>query len=168
MRPRATREDGGLIAPGVTVLIVERRPGASADVFRHIVRKTHDLYERYEAGLRMLASAYYQDPGNFSGVMAALFSTDSRVAAALVEEGRCLLHFEQNDTGYCIPCGVGELREDDPVYESTYWHNHLFNPAPLPAIRMLAFYPEWAGATVKQITDPESRVTGKRAMSNEQ
>ena len=168
MRPLATREDGRLIAPGVVVLLAERHPGASTDTFRHIVRKTQDPFERRQAGLRVLASAYYEDPGDFSGAMTALFPAGSEAAAAFVEAGRCLLHFEQKGQGFRIPCRVGELGEDDPAYQATYWHNHLFNPAPPPAIRMLAFYPDWAGATVKQITDPESRVTGKRAMNNEQ
>lgn len=148
MRPRVTREDGGLIAAGITVLVVEKDPEASTDAFRHIVRRTHDPCERYQAGLRALASAYYQDPENFSDAMTARFAGDSEVAATLVEEGRCVLDFQQDDRNCRIPCAVDELQEDHPAYQATCWHNHLFNPVPPPAIRVLAFSPDWAAASV--------------------
>jgi hypothetical protein len=95
----------------------------------------------------VLSLTYYQYPQNFSDVMTALFSADSEVAATLVEEGRCVLNFQQYNQGYCIPCTVGELKEYDPAYQATYWHNHLFNPTPPPAVWMLAFYPNWAAAS---------------------
>lgn len=156
MRPRVVREDGGLIAAVITVLIVLKDPAASADAFRHIVRRTHDPCERYQAGLGALASAYYQHPENFSDVLTALFPADSEVAATLVAEARCVLDFQQHGQGYSIPCVVSELPEDDPAYQATCWHNYLFNPALPPAIRVLAFSPDWAAATVKAVTSPES------------
>jgi hypothetical protein len=151
MRPRATREDRSLIASGITVLIVEKDPGASADAFRHVVRRTHDPSERYQAGLRALSSTYYQDPENFSDVLTALFSAGSETAAILVREGRCVLDFQQGDRNVRLPCGIEELREEDPAYQVTFWHNRLFNPAPPPAIRVLAFYPDWTVASVMKL-----------------
>jgi len=122
------------------------RPGGDDDIIRHIVRKTHDPRQRYENGLRLLSAAHYQDARAFSDVLTGLFSVDSTVAATLVAEGRCVLHFEQGSQGYQIPCTVRELEEEDAAYQATYWHNCLFNPALPPEVRLLAFDPDWARA----------------------
>lgn len=146
-----------MIATGITVLIVEKDPEASTDAFRHVVRRTHDPFERYQAGLRALASTYYQDTGNFSDALTALFSADSEVAATLVREGRCVLDFQQGGRNDRLPCGISELQEEDPAYQATFWHNRLFNPASPAAIRVLAFHPDWTAATIaKTVTSPES------------
>jgi hypothetical protein len=147
MRPRVTRQDGSEIAPAITVLLVEKEPEATTDLFRHIVRKTHDSRQRYEEGVRMLSSAYYQYPDSFSGVLTGLFSADSALAAALREDGRCVLHFRQGGQSYRIPCDTAELRPKDTAFQATYWHNHLFNPTPPSRFCLLAFYPDWAEAT---------------------
>jgi hypothetical protein len=147
MRPRVTRTDGSEIAPAITVLLLENEPAATTDVIRHIVRRTHDPRQRYENGLRFLSAAHYQDAQAFSDVLTGLFSVDSTVAAALVAEGRCVLHFEQGTQGYQIPCTVRELEEEDDAYQATYWHNSLFNPARPPEVRLLAFDPDWARAS---------------------
>lgn len=146
MRPWVTREDGGEIAGAITVLVVENEPKESAAQFQHIVRRTHDPRERYAKGLEILVAAYYQYPENFSDVMMAAFNVESPTAAALVAEGRCVLHFRQDDQSFRIPCRVGELDSDEWVWQATYWHNRLFNPAPLPSYRILAFEPDWAAA----------------------
>lgn len=146
MRPWVTREDGGEIAPAITVLIIEKEPKESTAQFRHIVRTTHDPRERYTNGLKILAGTHYQYPKSFSDVMTAAFNVDSPTAAALVAERRCVLHFQQYDQSYRTPCRVQELDADDPAWQATYWHNLLFNPAPLASYRILAFCPEWAAA----------------------
>ncbi|MFQ5785852.1 MAG: hypothetical protein ACE5H8_13670 [Alphaproteobacteria bacterium] len=146
MRPRVMREHGGEIAPAMTVLLVERDPAESVGLFRHVVRKTHDPERRYRDALRMLSSAYFQQPRSFSDVMTALFSRESAVADTLVSEGRCRLEFEQYGQRYRVPCTVAELASGDPSFEATYWHNHMFNPAMPGAMRVLAFTPDWRRA----------------------
>ena len=146
MCPRVTHEDGSQISLALTMLIVEKQPAASADLFRHTVRKTHDPRHRYEEGLRLLSSEYYQHPKNFSDVMTALFSVDSRVASTLVKERRCVLDFRQGSQHHHFPCSVSELTEDDPAYQVTCWHNRLFNPTPPHKVRVLAFSPDWSRA----------------------
>ncbi len=146
MRPRVTREDGRQIAPAVTVLLVETEPEAMTDMFRHVVRKSQDPRQRYEEGLRVLASTFYQFPENFSDLIASLFSVESEVAALLVRESHCVLHFEQSRQSYHIPCLVEELGEDAAAYQATYWHNRLFNPTLPSQVRLLAFYPDWTHA----------------------
>ena len=159
MRPEVMQEDGGRIASAITVLIVETGPQASTETFRHIVRRTHDPRQRHEAGLRLLSERYYQRPEHFSGVLTALFHADAAVAAELVGAMRCRLGFEQAGQGFRVPCQVAELPEDDPAYQATYWHNHMFNPTPPLTIRMLAFYPDWGKAEEQsRVQSPGSRV----------
>ena len=147
MRPRATHHDGKEISPAITVLILEKNSKATTDLFRHIVQKTHDSCQCYKEGLRILSSAYYQYPENFSDVLTALFSADSTIASILVEKEQCELHFLQENQSYRIPCSVGELRSDASSFQATISHNHFFNPS-LPAeVRVLAFHPHWSRAS---------------------
>ena len=146
MRPRVLLPDGREIAPAVTLVLVEAEPADSLALFRHIVGKTHDPETRYREALKVLSSAYYQNPGTFSDVMTALFAADSPTAAALAAAGRCVLEFGQFDRGYRVPCAVRAAAPDEPLHHATYWHNHLFNPAMPGAVRILAFTPDWRGA----------------------
>lgn len=143
MRPRVTRADGTEIAPAISLLIVENDPAISVDLLRHTARKTHDPRKRYEDGLKILSAEYYEDPREFSDVMTGLFPAHSEIVATLLGEGRCILHFQQERQTFHIPCAIHELSENDPAYQLTYWHNHLFNPCPPSQIRMLAFQPDW-------------------------
>jgi hypothetical protein len=149
MRPRVARPDGGEIAPAVTVHLTETEPAATIDQLRHIVRKTHDARQRYQDGLRFLASTYYGDPKRFSDVLTGLFAADSTVAAALIAEGRCVLHFREAAAGYRVPCAVAELAEGEAAARVTCWHNRLFGPDPAAGVRVLAFRPDWERATAQ-------------------
>ena len=146
MRPRVAHIGGSELAAAMTVVLVEKGPGESTALFRHIVRKTHDPERRYRDALKALSSAYYQAPANFSDVMTALFAAQSALAGTLVSQARCVLEFEQFSQGYRIPCGVVALADDDPAYQATYWHNHMFNPVMPGAVRVLAFTPDWPRA----------------------
>jgi len=151
MRPRVLSPEGDEIAPGITVVLMQRRPAAATDMFRNIVRKSFDPRERYEAGLKVLVADYFQDPRSFGDVTTALFSAESHAADALVGAGRCVLAFAQHTRRFLIPCAVRELGKAEPYYQATYWHNALFNPEPPAAARILAFHPHWIDATA---TDP--------------
>jgi hypothetical protein len=35
------------------------------------------------------------------------------------------------------------LEPGDPLYQASYWHNHLFNPNIPDGIRVLSFTPDW-------------------------
>ncbi len=146
-RPRATAADGAEIAPAVTVVLVEKAPEDSIAACRHIVGKTHDPARRYQEALRLLSASYYQHPASFSDVLTAVFAADSRVADALLAEARCVLEFEQFSQAYRIPCAVTALAPEDPPYQATYWHNHMFNAAMPGTVRILAFTPDWRRAT---------------------
>ncbi len=146
MRPQVFDGAGRGRFGEIVVLVVKRDAGPIAAQFRHLVRKTQDPAERYEAALRLLAAAYYQRPGEFADELTALFGPDSTLVAKLLEPGRCVLEFEQYRQRYRLPCAVRELGEPEPAYQATYWHNHLFNPAMPGGGRILGFAPDWAGA----------------------
>ena len=144
MRPRVLREDGGELAPAITVVLIEARPGASTALFRHIVQRTHDPERRYRAALEQLSGAYFHDWAKFSDVLTALFPADQPAAGTLVANGACVLEFTQFGQSYRIPCRVTDLAPDDPAFQATYWHNAMFNAAMSAAARVLAFAPDWA------------------------
>jgi len=47
--------------------------------------------------IHLLSSTYYQDPKGFSDKITALFVPDSVACAKLIEAGKCILDFEQNN-----------------------------------------------------------------------
>ena len=146
MRPEFRLGAEGPPLGAITTLILRRAPAEATAQFRHMVRKTQDPAERYDAALQMLAAAYYQRPREFSDRLTALFGPGSEIAGQLLAAGRCRLAFEQYSQSYALPCSVRALAEDDPAYQATYWHNALFNPALPGGVRVLGFQPDWARA----------------------
>ena len=140
MRPRVTRLDGAEITPAMTVLLVEASPDKTTAMCRHIVKKTHDPERRYQDALKLLSAAHFQKAVHFSDVLTALVAADARLAA----ERACILEFEQFSQRWRLACTIAALDADNPAYQATYWHNHMFNPAIPAAIRVLAFTPDWS------------------------
>jgi hypothetical protein len=151
MRPRVTTLDGEELSPGIVTVINQADPTAAIAMFKQAHKRTQDPRERYSRALEMLASSYYQRPREFLDELTALFAPDSRLAERLVRDGECILEFDQFNQGYNIPCAVQELGERDIAYQSTYWHNALFNPALPPSPRILAFTPRWSSASATHI-----------------
>ncbi len=149
MRPQVAIGNKGEVLGQITVLIVKRAPQEITAQFRHMVRKTHDPEDRYDSALRTLAAAYYQQPREFSDEMTALFGPDSTIAGRLLAAGHCVLDFEQYSQRYRIPCEVRGLPERSPAFQTTYWHNSLFNPVMPTGVQVLAFRPDWRGAEVE-------------------
>ena len=143
MRPRVTRLDGAEIAPAMTVLLIEAEPDETTAMCRHIVKKTHDPEPRYQDALKLLSAAHFQQAGRFSDVMTALVAA----GAPLATERACILEFEQFSQRWRLACMVVALDADDPAYQATYWHNHMFSPAMPAAVRVLALTPEWDEAS---------------------
>jgi hypothetical protein len=157
IRQRAVRQDGGrpcegmrpMVTPGearITVLIVGADPRDDTAQLRHLARKTHDPAERLDAALRTLSATHYQHPDSFSDRITALFGPGSDLPERLLDDGRCRLDFQQYNQHYRIPCAAGELAENDPAWQATFWHNTMFNPNIPAGIRILAFTPDWAAA----------------------
>jgi hypothetical protein len=146
MRPRVLARSGEQLSQGIVTLIVESEPADSTELFRYQYLRTQDPNERYDSILGVLQGSYFQDPARFSDLMTALFGPESALAARLLEEGSCVLEFEQYTHGYRIPCAVAHLAESHPFYRATLWHNRMFN-AHLPAdVAILSFRPDWPHA----------------------
>jgi hypothetical protein len=85
--------------------------------------------------------------------MSGLFSLHSPTLFRLLDVGgstggpRCVLWFRERSRAYRLPCDVELLRNDDPLFQATYWHNALFNPDLPPDIAIVAFVPDWIHAS---------------------
>ncbi len=73
MRPEVRLAGADTPLGSITTLIVRKEPREATAQFRHMVRKTQDPAERYDAALESLAAAYYQRPQEFSDELTALF-----------------------------------------------------------------------------------------------
>jgi hypothetical protein len=157
LRKLAMRERGGRPSPGMSAgihavtggdeqarinFLINR--GDSADrtrEFRHIIRKTHDSSEWLKNGLRILAELHYHETDRFLNELTALFSHDSSIAYALLKAGQCQLRVAEGSIEHGFDFDVRSLGQDDELFQATYWHNHLFNPALPGKVRVLAFTP---------------------------
>ena len=75
-----------------------------------------------------------------------MLSAGASLAASLLDEGECILVFEQGRQRYRLPCTVRELEARQPAREAAIWHNRLFNPALPDTVHVLGFQPDWASA----------------------
>jgi len=133
---------GGEEQARLQFLIVKQTPEDVTAEIRHIVRKTADPAEWVKNGLRILAERHYQDDFNFQNNLTASFSLDSAIAEALKEAGQCHLKFKQDSIDFAFDFDVMLLDETDASYQSTYWHNRLFNPTMPGKVEILAFIPQ--------------------------
>ncbi len=132
---------GGDEQARINFLINRRDPAARTAEFRHIVRKSHDPSQWIKNGLRILAELYYQETDQFENRLTALFSEDSQIAYALLKAGQCRLGFAEGSIAHQFEFEVASLNQDDDLFQATYWHNHLFNPALPGKVRVLEFIP---------------------------
>ena len=136
----------------ITTLIAKKSPENITAQFKHMVKKTQDPTERWEAAMRLFSEMYYQDPKDFSDEMTALFGPGSETCADLIKSGKCILEFEQNTQNFHIPCTVIDLPSEHPGYQFTFWHNSLFNPFIPGDINILTFIPDWSEAQSKKLS----------------
>lgn len=153
MRPEVRVADETTPAAEIVVLIIQADPAETTDEFRHLVRRTHDPRERYDAALKLLSAHYYQDPDQFSDEITALFGLESALADRLLAAGRGTLAFDHFSQRFTLPCKVRNLPEEAPAFQATYWHNALFNAALPGQVRVLAFQPDWAAAVAEPATN---------------
>jgi hypothetical protein len=135
------------MAPAVTVLLIPKEPEESTAFFRHQVMRTPDPRDVYERALTFLQADYFQDPDAFSDRLATVLSSGSSLATSLLDDGECILAFEQGRRRYRIPCKVRELKQGRAAREAAIWHNRLFNPALPDTVHVIEFRPDWTSAT---------------------
>ncbi len=133
----------GQDAGRITVLITKRDSDESTAAFRHIVKRTHDPKERFEAALRYFQSSYFQDPVSFDDQLTAVFAMSAALPQQIDGRADCTLAFEQFAQAYELPCQARLLAADDPKFQATYWHNALFNPALPAGVQIIGFSPYW-------------------------
>ena len=131
----------------VNMGLVKKDPAEITSEFQHLVKKTHDPNLRQEGAIKLLSSAYYQYPKEFDDCLTATFAIDSEFAQQLIEAGACELHFEQHQQQFTLQSKVKSLSEKNAAYQSTYWHNRLFNPVMPASINVLKFKINWRAST---------------------
>ncbi|OED40066.1 hypothetical protein AB833_12855 [Chromatiales bacterium (ex Bugula neritina AB1)] len=167
VRQHTVRKEGGRPSSGMQaelyVKVSDRNLGPintglvqldSEDItkeFRHINKKTFDPKIRRDAALKILSSAYYQHPRSFDDQLTATFSIDSELAALLLEQKVCELVFQQYQQSFRVHCAVSALSEDDAGYQSTYWHNKMFNATLPAAVSILSFRPNWTASSADPV-----------------
>lgn len=144
-RPRLLDDSGRELA-ALTVLLIPKKPEESTAFFRFQVMKTSDPRDLYERGLTYLQADYFQEPEKFSDKLAAILPEGSPVAARLIEDGKCVLAFEQTGQSYTLRCKVRLLKTGNAAREAALWHNRLFNPALPETVYVFAFEPDWVSA----------------------
>jgi len=159
MRPRLLDTSGRELSPALTVLIIPRNRAESTAFFRFQVMKHADPRELYERALGFLQADYFQQPASFSDQLLAILPEGSKVAAALVADGRCILAFEQFSQAYRLPCAVSALQPGDAARDAAIWHNRLFNPALPETVHVVAFKPDWASARADKSHDGRKTVS---------
>ncbi len=157
LRKMSMRELGGRPTPGMSAgvhgnpagdekarmnfLILKRETDILTADFRHIVRKSRDPMEWMKNGLQILSEWHYQHDQDFSSQLTALFSLDSALAEALLQAGQCHLVFIQDSIEHAFDFEVQALADEDPAFQATYWHNHLFNASIPGKVQVLGFNP---------------------------
>jgi len=133
---------------GAVITVLSKAPEFSKTMeMQHMVRKTRDPALRREAALKFFSEIYYQKGREFSDMLTATFAPGSQGAEAIREAGYCRLEFSAFNQKYTLKCKVWALGETSPLWQSTYWHNLLFNPS-LPAqTTILGFEPDWSQCT---------------------
>mgnify|MGYP007017143807 CR=1 FL=1 len=144
MKARVEDGAGEPIGEAITTLIIHQEPEEATDLFRHIVKKTHDPKSRRDEALKLLSSTHYQYPKDFSDRLTALFSGESELAGRLIALGHCQLTFSQFGQTFEFRASVTQLSPDDAAWQATFWHNHMFNPALSEAVVILQFGPQWS------------------------
>jgi hypothetical protein len=143
MRPRVLDTVGRELAPALTVLLIPKEPEESTAFFRFQVMKTPDPRDVYERALAYLQADYFQAPEKFSDKFVAVLSPSSTLAESLLDNGACVLEFDQSRNRYHIPCEVRVLKPGNKTREAAIWHNRLFNPALPDTVQVISFSPDW-------------------------
>ncbi len=147
VRPDVVVGDTGSAYEGVTIVLVRKDSVSITKEFRHMVKRTGDPKQRYEAALKYMAESYYQHPMEFSENLTALFGPGSSAADKLLEAGAATLMFDEKNQKYQLPCGVSLLDPESDDWQATFWHNHLFAHMIPGDSQVLRFSPNWTSAT---------------------
>ena len=116
---------------------------------KHMVKRTNDPAQRRNKALEYFSSTHYQKFKEFSDSLTATFPPDSPGCERISNAGECTLTFEAYGQRFDLVCAVHRLEKKNPMYQATYWHNLLFNPALHPDTEILQFEPDWDRSTAE-------------------
>ena len=129
---------------GHIITVMSKSPAHSkVPEMRHMATRTQDPAQMRESALKFFSEFYYQKASEFSDVLTATFPPDSPGAQAIRRADRCTLSFEAMGQRFDIDAKVWKLATKNPLWESTYWHNALFNPGLPKETVILGFEPDW-------------------------
>ena len=114
--------------------------------FRHMAKRTYDPAQRRDKALDFFSATYYQKPREFSDTLTSSFQPDSALADVIHTAQRVYLGFSAYAQQFTLYCNVSKLQNSDPLYQATWWHNHLFNPNLSAQAIILGFTPDWGHA----------------------
>lgn len=158
MRDKAGRPDEGAM-PALTlqgesepmghIITVMSKVGqySKTPELKHIAKRTHDPAQRREKALEFFSETYYQKGREFSDMLTATFPAGSEGAATIRKAGHVTLTFEAYNQRFDLQTRVWKLAKRNPLWEATWWHNHLFNPDLTSDVTVLAFEPDWDAST---------------------
>ncbi len=130
----------------ITVLLCKNDSEEPGMQFRFLAKKTHDPRLRRESAVRYLAETYYQKANTFSDQLTAIFHLNSQLAQHFQSNKSVKLEFSQANQHYLVPCTSRVCDPDESMYQSTYWHNLLFNSALPGKVVVVCFTPDWVNA----------------------
>ena len=116
---------------------------------KHMVMRTNDPAQRREKALELFSETYFQKSRKFSDVLTASFAGKTAAVEKILAAQKCRLHFSAYNQTFEIACTVSELGSTDPMYQSTWWHNHLFNPDMSSSAVVVAFAPLWSDSNAE-------------------
>lgn len=167
VRQLAMREHGGrpdaAFMPAVTLagqpqamgniitLMSKKAKHSKLPEMQHMYRQTADPAQRRSKALTFFSETYYQKPAQFSATLTSTFIPDSAGADNILSAGQVTLRFEAYNQRYDVVCEVRRLNKDHHLYQSTWWHNRLFNPNLHPETIIIAFKPDWSASSSGQV-----------------
>ena len=160
VRQIAMRENGGrpdssitpaLILSGAKsplvrlVTVISKLPDYSkVSEMRHMVKSTHDPAQRRGEAVEFFSGGYFQAASEFSDILTATFSPESKQVEEIISNINCLLVFEKYGQRFDVFCMASLLSFEHPYFQATWWHNMLFNSRLHPKTVILGFQPQWA------------------------
>ncbi|MFK7943917.1 MAG: hypothetical protein AB8B85_13530 [Paracoccaceae bacterium] len=160
MRDDAGRPSDGIM-PAVTlagsdaplghiITVMSKAPAHSkTPEMRHIATKTQDPAQIREGALKFFSEFYYQKGAEFSDILTATFPPESEGARAIRRAETATLGFDAFGQRFNLVCKVWKLTAKNPLWQSTYWHNRMFNPGLPETTVILGFEPNWAACSAE-------------------
>ena len=139
----------GQPSPAIITVIVRTAEESQLSELQHIVRRSYDPGKRLKDCLKVFSECYYQDPDDFEDTICAVFQPNSRYAEQLLGAEELILDFYAYQQQFQLSVHPKLLGTEDRLFQETYWHNLLFNPAISQDCTIVGFRPDWSKSARK-------------------